>query len=181
MHFAIGTTNIPKSAAIEYVLNTCPYTKWVATFSNHKVASGVPDMPTNLEELRTWAKNRAIHCRREKPDADYFVGMEGGVYRDYEGDTYWLLGIVYIENREGKWHFGYSCHLEVPEAVVDGLFDGRGRDLEQVVHSLGGEESIGDKEGSFHAWTDGMLSRKAQFIMATQCAISPFFNEFYQK
>lgn len=64
---------------------------------------------------------------------------------------------------------------------MDGLFDGRGRDLEQVVHSLGGEESIGDKEGSFHAWTDGMLSRKAQFIMATQCAISPFFNEFYQK
>lgn len=65
--------------------------------------------------------------------------------------------------------------------MVDGLFDGRGRDLEQVVHALGGEANIGDKQGSFHAWTDGMLTRRDQFIMATQCAVAPFFNEFYQK
>ncbi|MDD2916729.1 MAG: inosine/xanthosine triphosphatase [Candidatus Gracilibacteria bacterium] len=180
MHFAIGTTNKQKSDAIEHVLSTSPYTSG-ATFSNHKVASGVSDMPTSLEEMRTGAKNRAVYCRREKPDADYFVGMEGGVYKDYESGIYWLLGIVYIENQNGEGHFGYSCHLEVPEVVVDGLFDGRGRDLEQVVHSLGGEENIGDKQGSFHVWTDGMLTRKEQFVMATQCAITPFFNRFYRK
>lgn len=179
MHFAIGTTNKPKSDAIEYVISTSPYTS-EATFSNHQVESGVPDMPTTLEDLRTGAKNRAIYCRREKPNADYFVGMEWGIYRDSEWEEYWLLGVVYIEDPEGKWHFGYSCHLEVPEAVVDGLFDGRGRDLEQVVHALGGEENIGDKQWSFHAWTDGMLTRKGQFVMATQCAIAPFFNHFYQ-
>jgi inosine/xanthosine triphosphatase len=180
MHFAIGTTNTPKSEAIEQVLSNSPYTDWV-TWSNHEVSSWVPDMPTSLEELRTWAKNRAIFTRREKPNADYFVGMEGGVYRDMEGENYWLIGVVYIEDREGKWHYGYSCHLEVPEKVVDGLFDGRGRDLEQVVHSLWGAENIGDKQGSYHEWTDGMLSRREQFIMATQCAIAPFFNRYYQK
>ena len=122
------------------------------------------------------------HSRKWKyPQADYFVGMEGGVYQDYEWETYWLLGIVYIENQEGEGHYGYCCHLEIPKAVVDGLFDGRGRDLEQVVHALGGEANIGDKQGSFHAWTDGMLTRRDQFIIATQCAIAPFFNEFYQK
>jgi inosine/xanthosine triphosphatase len=83
MHFAIGTTNKPKSEAIEYVLATSPYTSG-ATFSNHKVASGVPDMPKTLSELRTGAKNRAVYTRRESPDADYFVGMEGGVYQDTE-------------------------------------------------------------------------------------------------
>ncbi len=180
MHFAIGTTNQPKSAAIEYVLSTSPYTSG-ATFSNHKVASGVPDMPTTLEELRTGAKNRAIYTRREESNADYYVGMEGGVYQDSGWEEYWLIGVVYIENSEGQWYYGYSCHLRVPDAVVDGLFDGQQRDLEQVVHSLGGEANIGDKQGSYHAWTDGMLSRKEQFIMATQCAIAPFFNTFYQK
>lgn len=181
MHFAIGTTNKPKSEAIEHVLDTCPYTTWQATFSNHKVESWVPDMPTVLEELRTGAKNRAVFARREKSDADYFVGMEWGVYQDSEWEEYWLIGVVYIEDRDWIGNYGYSCHLRVPEAVVDGLFDGRGRDLEQVVHSLGGEENIGDKQGSYHAWTDGMLTRREQFIMATQCAIAPFFNEFYQK
>lgn len=179
MHFAIGTTNKPKSAAIEYVLATSPYTSG-ATFSNHKVESGVPDMPTTLQELRTGAKNRAIYTRRESPDADYFVGMEWGVYKDSEWETYWLLGVVYIEDREGNWHFGYSCHLEVPEIVVDALFDWRWRDLEQIAHALWSPENIADKNGSFYEWTDGMLSRKDQFVMATQCAIAPFFNKFYQ-
>ncbi len=180
MHFAIGTTNKSKSAAIEHVLATSPYTSG-ATFSNHRVESGVPDMPTTLEELRMGAKNRAIHTRREKPDADYFVGMEGGVYRDSEWEEYWLLWVVYIEDREGKWYYGYSCHLRVPDAVVDMLFDGQGRDLEQVVHALGWEENIGDKQGSFSVWTDGMLTRREQFIMATQCAIAPIFNSYYRK
>lgn len=83
MHFAIGTTNKPKSEAIKHVLLNSPYTAG-ATSSNHRVESGVPDMPTTLEELRTGAKNRAIYTRREKPGADYFVGMEGGVYQDTE-------------------------------------------------------------------------------------------------
>lgn len=82
-------------------------------------------MPTTLSELKTGAKNRAIHTRRESPNADFFVGMEGGVYHDSIDEKYWLMGVVYIENRDGEGHFGYSCHLEVPERVVDGLFDGR--------------------------------------------------------
>jgi non-canonical (house-cleaning) NTP pyrophosphatase len=180
MHFAIGTKNIPKSAAIAHVLATSPYT-WGATFSNYSVSSGVPDMPTTLAELRKGAKNRAVFTRREKPDADYFVWMEGGVYKDFEWEEYWLIGVVYIENREGEWYFGYSCHLRVPDTVVDGLFDWQGRDLEQVVHALGGTQNVGDKQWSFHEWTDGMLSRKEQFIMATQCAIAPFFNRYYQQ
>jgi non-canonical (house-cleaning) NTP pyrophosphatase len=72
MHFAVGTTNKPKSAAIEHVLINSPYTSG-ATFSNYSVSSGVPDMPTTLAELRNGAKNRAVFTRREKPDADYFV------------------------------------------------------------------------------------------------------------
>lgn len=178
MHFAVWTVNLPKSAAIESVLATSPYTKW-ASFSNHAVPSWVADMPTTLEELRTGAKNRAIYTRRERPDAEYFVGMEGGVYRDYEGENYWLLGVVYIENQEGVWHFWYSCHLEVPKAIAQGIFDGRGRDLEEVIEWLTGVQSIWDKQGSFHEWTDGMLTRREQFIMATQCALAPFFNKYY--
>ena len=59
-------------------------------------------MPTTLAELRTGAMNRAVFTRRERPDADYFVGMEGGVYRDSEGEEYWYLGVVYIEDQTGR-------------------------------------------------------------------------------
>ncbi len=180
MHFAIGTKNLPKSSAIEHVLATSPYTSG-ATFSNHAVSSWVPDMPTTLEEMRTGAKNRAVFTRRECRDADYYVGMEGWVYRDSEWEEYWLIGVVYIEDRDGVGYYGYSCHLRVPDAVVEWLFDGQGRDLEQIVHALWGSENIWDKQGSYHEWTDGMLTRREQFIMATQCALSPFFNRYYQR
>ncbi len=180
MHFAIGTTNKPKSEAIEQVLMSSVYTKWQATFSNYKVSSWVSDIPLSLEEIRTGAKNRAVYCRREKPDADYFVGMEWGVYKDYEWDNYWIMWVVYIENQDGKWHYGYSYHLEVPEKVAERLFDGRGHDLEQIMHELSGEENIGDTGGSPSLWSDGMLIRKDEFIYATQAALAPFFNRFYR-
>lgn len=180
MHFAIGTTNKPKSEAIEQVLATSNYTKWQATFSNYKVASWVSDMPLSLEEIRTGAKNRAIYCRRKNLDAEYYVGMEGWVYKDYEWENYWLMWVVYIENQDGKGHYGYSYHLEVPEKVAERLFDGRGHDLEMIMHELSGEENIGDTGGSPSLWSDGMLIRKDEFVFATQCALSPFFNTFYK-
>lgn len=40
-------------------------------------------MPTSLEEIRNGAKNRALSTKNENPHADYFVGMEGGVYKDF--------------------------------------------------------------------------------------------------
>ncbi len=179
MHFAIWTTNKPKSEAIEHVLSTCPYTIWKATFSNHKVPSWVPDMPLTLKEIRDWAKNRAQELQKIDSNADFYVWMEWWVYKDLEWDEYWLIWVVYIENNLWVGNYGYSCHLQVPKNVVTWLFDGSNRDLEQIMHSLGWEENIGDKHGSYHAWTDGILDRKQQFVMAMQCAISPFFNHYY--
>jgi non-canonical (house-cleaning) NTP pyrophosphatase len=75
MHFVIGTLNTPKSEAIASVLQTSPYTQG-ATFSNYKVASGVPDMPLSLTDIRAGARNRARNCRRECSEGDYYIGME---------------------------------------------------------------------------------------------------------
>lgn len=87
--------------------------------------------------------------------------------------------MVYIENHDGIGHYGYSYHLEVPGAVLDLLLDGRGLDLEQIMHMLGAEANIGDSGGSPSVWSDGMLVRKDEFIFATQAALAPFFNRFY--
>ena len=181
MHFAIGTKNKPKSDAVESVLATSSYTKNTPySISYHTVSSWVSDMPTTLEELRTGAKNRAIFTRRESPNADYFIGMEWWVYRDYEWEDYWLIGVVYIENQDGEWHFGYSCHLRVPDAVVEGLFDGRWRDIEQVVGEIFGELWVGDKEWSFGLFSEGAIPRSEAFIQAITSALAPHFSSFYR-
>lgn len=62
--------------------------------------------------------------------------MEGGIYQDSVGEEYWLTGIVYIEDITGEGHYGYSCHMPVPEKVREKLFDGSGRDLEQIMEEF---------------------------------------------
>ena len=182
MHFALGTTNRPKSEALERVLMTSPYTRDTPySISYHSVSSWVPHMPSTLEEIRTGAKNRAVSTRKVFPDADYFIGMEGWVYQDYEWGNYWLVGITYIEDRVGNWHFGYSCHLEVPRIVVDALFDGQSRTLSTVMTALGEDEHSSEEKWSFGAFTDSMIPRSASFAQATECAIAPFFNRYYKK
>lgn len=180
MFFALGTTNIPKTNAIHEALDSCPYlqcqdveVKW------YKVSSGVPDMPLTLEDLRTWAKNRTREVRNLCPEADFFIGMEGGVYQDSVWEEYWLTGIVYIENARGIGHYGYSCHMPVPEKVLMWLLDWSGRDLEQIMEGFGEVAGIGDRHGSFGIWSADMLTRTDQFRLATQCAIVPFFNSYY--
>jgi non-canonical (house-cleaning) NTP pyrophosphatase len=91
------------------------------------------------------------------------------------------MGVVYIEDRDGRGHYGYSYHLEVPRCVAERLYDGRGHDLEMIMHELSGEAHIGDSGGSPSLWSDGMLIRKDEFISASQAALAPFFNRFYQR
>ncbi len=181
MHFAVGTKNKPKWEAVTSVLEASPYTKNTPySISYHTVSSWVSDMPTTLTELRNGAENRAILTRREATDADYFIGMEWGVYKDYEWEEYWLVGVVYIEDQGGRWYFWYSTHLRVPSRIVDGLFDGQWRDLEQVVEQLFGEVSVGDKEWSFGLFSDGTIPRSEAFIQAIKSALVPHFSLYYR-
>ncbi len=180
MLFALGTTNIPKTNAIREALTTCPYLIWQEIqIQGFKVASGVADMPLTLADLRTGAKNRAQDVRRLCPEANFFIGMEWGVYEDSVWGEYWLTGIVYIEDIEGEWHYGYACHMPVPDKVRDKLLDGTGRDLEQIMEEFWEESGIGDTHGSFGVWSANMVTRTDQFRLATQCAIVPFFNQYY--
>lgn len=41
-----------------------------------------------------------------------------------------------MENQAGEGYFGYSCHMPVPDIVVQKLYDGSGRDLEQIMHEI---------------------------------------------
>lgn len=77
MLFALGTTNTPKTNAIREALTNCPFmVGHQVQILGYKVASGVPDMPLTLDDLRDGARNRAQEVRRLCPEANFFVGME---------------------------------------------------------------------------------------------------------
>lgn len=180
MHFIIGTTNIPKSEAIEEVLNNSPYINWGSIISKYKVNSGVPDMPLTLKDIRNWAKNRVQALKSLDSTWDFYIWMEWWVYKDYESNDYWIMWVVYIEDRNWEWHYWYSYHLEVPKTVIKMLHDWDKKDLEVIMHELWADKNIWDKWGSPSVWSDGTLIRKDEFIYAAKAAIAPFFNTYYK-
>lgn len=181
MLFALSTLNAPKTQALREALSDCPYVLGhEVEILGFKVPSGVPEMPMNLRDIRTGAKNRVQEVRLLCPEADFLIGMEAGIYTDSVGTESWLMGTVYIEDKQGKWYSAYTCHIPVPEAIMLGLNDGSGRDIDEIVESLWAPPDTSHGCGVFGIFTDMMLSRGNQFRLATQCAIAPFFNKFYR-
>lgn len=180
MLFALSTKNPPKTNALREALAECPYVLGEEVqIMGFKVASWVPDMPLNLSDIRAGAKNRVEEVRRLCPEANFFVGMEAGVYKDLIWDEWWLMGAVYIEDKTGEWHYAYTCHIAVPKVVIDGLQDGSGRRIDDILEAFWAPPKMSEGAGSFGLWSDMMLSRSDQFRLAVQCAISPFFNRYY--
>ena len=123
--FAVGTTRAPKVDGIKAGLEICatryPTLDVERVFVCEKTESGVSDMPLSIEETMQGAKNRANSLLAQGIDADYYVGIEGGVSRF--GEKSYLFGTVYVQNREGEGHFGISPMIEVPSAIDRMLYE----------------------------------------------------------
>ncbi|MDD5197670.1 MAG: inosine/xanthosine triphosphatase [Candidatus Gracilibacteria bacterium] len=180
MIIAIGTTSSPKVSGVQEAIAVCPY------FDNErddieyileKVPSDVADMPLSLEVTLEGARNRAENLRKKGIKANFYIGIEGGVWSVLDRKV--LGGTIYILNNRGEGHFGISQVMEVPRIIEKMLYE-EGRELGPAMESLKGSVLSRSEEGSMGAWSDNMLVRKDEFSLAFKAAISPFFNEYYQ-
>jgi len=178
MKIVVWTTNPAKINAIKQAIAEIPY------FENEnieiiplKVDSGISDMPITAEENMLGAKNRAHNCKAQIPDADFYIGMEGGTTK-YDDKAY-LFGVVYILDKNWEFHYGFSNMMEVPEFFRKKIYD-EGLDLGPVLEEITKEENASKKWWAFAHWSDGILTRTDQFVFAFKSAIVPFFNRYYK-
>jgi len=85
----------------------------------HKVPapSGVKPTPLSDEECIRGARNRVKFARNSQPNADYYIGAEGGLCHI---DNKWFIGgWVAVENKEGIEHLGSSARVELPSFIVE--------------------------------------------------------------
>lgn len=178
MKIAIGTERIPKVEWIKTAVNESPFFVWVeVTYHLKSVPSDISDMPLSLEETMQWAKNRAQNLKKHWIDADFYIGIEGGA-KKINGKAY-LGWIVYIENKEWKWHFWLSPFIEIPELIEKKLYE-EGHELWPLMWELSGRTDIKSENGSMGAWSNNMLTRMDEFRSAFHAAISPFYNDYYE-
>jgi len=135
--------------------------------------SGVSATPMSFEESIQGAKNRVKSSREMMPDADYYIGAEGGVEKIAE--QWFLGGWVVVENKEGEQHLAASSLVELPFFLVERLEPGVG--LSDVVYENDFPESVyarRDVLGTNGLITHGTYSRVTEFYDALRIALSLF-------
>lgn len=133
------------------------------------VPSQVSDQPIGDEETYTGAYNRVLGAKKAKPEADFWIGIEGGNIRhDQEMET--MAWVVVHDNRTaGKARTaGFFLPPKVIELVNQGYELGHADDI------VFGTSNSKQTTGSAGLLTDGVMDRVRFYTDAVILALIPF-------
>ncbi len=144
------------------------------------IKSGVSDQPMASDETRNGARNRARNAKIAIPDANYWVGLEGGVEEDGQmfNQKYHLRSIVWCailskdSDSFGEGQPGsYSLPPEVAHLIID-----QGMELGHADDRIFNRVNSKQGDGSVGILTHGVLNRGPYYVQAVLLALIPFKN-----
>lgn len=136
------------------------------------VPSGVAEQPHGPATIEG-ATQRASAARQERPDADYAVGLEAGLFPDPTDHTR-LLDVQWaaIVDRTGWQTIGHGPGFAYPPRVTAALAAPTAT-VESIVGEMAGDAAIGRTEGAVGYLTHGRLDRTRLSTMAVEAALVP--------
>jgi inosine/xanthosine triphosphatase len=146
-------------------------------FQGISAPSGVSDQPMTSQETLQGAYNRAEHIRREHPEADYWVGIEGGVDESAPGEPgpvsliafAWV--VVLDRERVGK---GRTGHFSLPPRVTELIH--QGMELGHADDLVFGRTNSKQENGAVGLLTGDVIDRAGFYEQAVIFALIPFRN-----
>lgn len=165
---AVGSKNPVKLAAARAVFSSAfPGVRLEAI----AVPSGVPDQPFGDEETIAGARARALAARAAL-DADYGVGLEGGVVED--GETMRSCAWCVIVHRDGREGVGGSLAMPLPPAIATMIRDGM--ELGHAMDALMAQRGTKHGQGAVGILTDGRIDRQGAYEVLVTYALAPFLT-----
>lgn len=136
------------------------------------VKSNVSDQPKTDDEMFQGALNRAKNALKKVKDADYGVGIEGGLHKYSYG--WFERSLVVIVDRKGSYGIGASGGLALPDKVIRRI--AKGMNLEEAIDELFGTKEIGEGIGMFGLMTKGVVSRAEGVKHGVAFALARFLH-----
>jgi inosine/xanthosine triphosphatase len=173
MKILVGSKNPVKIASVEEA-----FLNYFANISVDGIGvdSGVNAQPIN-EETYTGAQNRAKKLKEmndsQNLGADFFVGIEGGITKQF--GRWFAFGCFCIIDKNGFMGFGNSPHFELPDIIVEKLLNGM--ELGDVMDDLLNEQNTKQKHGAIGFFTNGVMNRKELYVEGLKVAIIPFLHK----
>lgn len=136
------------------------------------VSSGVAEQPLSDDEIFTGAYNRAKAALEKVKNAEYGVGIEGGLHKYSYG--WFERSTVVIMDRKGNIGIGTSGGLALPKVVLHKIE--AGKTLEEVIDELFGTTKIGSGIGMFGLLTKGIVTRAEGIKHGVAFALARFLH-----
>ena len=173
MIFAVGSENPVKINCV---------TQAVAEFWNEfKVVgvntdSQVSAQPKTEAEMYTGALNRARHSLGKISEANFGVGIEGGIVDAESG--MWAFAVIVIADRHHRISEGQTGRFKLPEGVAQ-LIREEGLELGEADDRFFERENSKQKEGAIGILSDGKITRLDLYKPAVVFALLPFIHPKY--
>ncbi len=170
MKVAVGSLNPTKINAVKSAFEKIfPKIKWEV--EGVSVLSGVPDQPMSDKQSIRGSTNRAKRALK-KLDADYGVGIEGGMQKI--GDEWFTSGWAVVVDKDQVVGRGSSISMSVPpkilEIILSGVEMGHANDI--VFKKSNSKHA----NGHFGLMTNDAITRTRAYEDAVFCALGRFLH-----
>ncbi|SFU08609.1 inosine/xanthosine triphosphatase [Algoriphagus locisalis] len=167
----VGSKNPVKIACTETAF-TEAFTKGFVV-NGISAASQVSDQPKGDEETYLGARNRVINAKSIFPEADYWVGIEGGIGEDERG--MYAFAWIFIEDKDGVHGKAKTGTFYLPDAIAKLIHSGM--ELGEADDKFFSQENSKHSGGSVGILTHGVISRQTYYNQAIILALIPFLNK----
>jgi inosine/xanthosine triphosphatase len=141
-------------------------------FSGLPAPSGVADQPIGDDETFTGAKNRVDFAVREIKEADFYVGLEGGLERLNQE----MMAFAWIVIKSaGKYGKAKTGTFFLPKKVVKLI--NQGLELGQADDIVFKRNNSKQQDGAVGILTENIIDRTRYYTEAVILALIPFKNE----
>ncbi len=148
------------------------------TIDGVSVSSDVSDQPSTDEETYKGALNRSINAQKAMPEADFWVGIEGGIEaKDADTESFtWVIALS-KEDVRGK---GRTSTFFLPPQVAELIK--QGKELGEADDIVFGKTNSKQANGAVGLLTHDVVTRAGYYETAIIFALIPFKNpELYKR
>jgi inosine/xanthosine triphosphatase len=148
------------------------FPKQTFVFEGVSVPSLVSDQPMTQEETKKGASNRAENAKAHLPNADYWVGIEGGIHEDEFGMQAFAWIVVHSKNQSSQ---AQTAVFYLPQPIAQMVR--AGTELGEADDIYFGRSNSKQKDGAVGILTNGEIDRKAYYEHAKVMALIPFIDQ----
>ena len=173
---ALGSAQQPKVEAVRSAFARI-YPDQEIKLIAQKIKSNVGDQPRGVEETSQGAYNRAHNVLKSGTKADFYVGIEGGVWLHnfLDKEKFFLIGAIYITDGEID-SLSYGEAIELSDYAREEIINKK-RELAPVAEEMFAKKNVRGTNGTVGELTNDFITRKVAFENGILMAMAKFYNK----